>query len=369
MNAFDKISRDENGRQIPGKCLPVFIHSGDYFLTELRVYQDGVIDCWQRVTLTGLRHKIEEGWVVTKIPEDAKVHVHHLASFNVTNVRIDVEEEELLKEVADAIEDLNGRQRSSDRCVEAWKAYRETPSEANKLRLKQTYEAVPQHLRRYLGDQDVKDHPIRMVLYGAQEQEKWSHRIAAKQAGIRPPSLDIPRPFDESDAQPKAPAEPQRKKLAGHFKMALVALYCDPGIGEPIFARERHDEVYELCVSGNEGEGVKAFLKDLAEARAAYAHRPQILVRLSSALSQFAEQLESRGQWAAAIEAHVESASMNPDGASVGRLMEIAVTRQDAALAKRLVELRRALKLSDVPERASLLLRVAPESFRALLEK
>jgi hypothetical protein len=43
------------------------------------------------------------------------------------------------------------------------------------------------HNRQYvLHDMDLKDIPIRMIIYGEQEIENWSHRIAARRHGIMP---------------------------------------------------------------------------------------------------------------------------------------------------------------------------------------
>lgn len=47
--------------------------------------------------------------------------------------------------------------------------------------LKRLYESIPEDNRRFiLHDIDVKDIPIRIILYGTQEIEGWSHYMAAK---------------------------------------------------------------------------------------------------------------------------------------------------------------------------------------------
>ena len=41
---------------------------------------------------------------------------------------------------------------------------------------------------------DVKDVPIRMIIYGKKEIEYWSHRILARKLGQKPlPTIDVPR--------------------------------------------------------------------------------------------------------------------------------------------------------------------------------
>ena len=62
-------------------------------------------------------------------------------------------------------------------------------SEEVQQELRQAYEAIPAHNRQYvlgLGDMDVKDIPIRMIIYGEDEIENWTHRQVARKLGMRP---------------------------------------------------------------------------------------------------------------------------------------------------------------------------------------
>lgn len=54
--------------------------------------------------------------------------------------------------------------------------------------------AVDWSQRHYLGDMDTYDIPIRIILYGDQEVEAWSHFIAARASGKEPPVISVPRP-------------------------------------------------------------------------------------------------------------------------------------------------------------------------------
>ncbi len=143
-----------------------FIHNFEYHLTHISIYRDGMIDCWELVTFEQFEQKVRSGWVVTQPPPNAKISVSFLASFTATDASYWIEPEEFIREVADEIESLNGRPTSADRCLTAWRAFEASPSEATKENLRQTYESIPKHNRRYvLGDMDRKDFPIRCVLY------------------------------------------------------------------------------------------------------------------------------------------------------------------------------------------------------------
>jgi FtsZ-binding cell division protein ZapB len=151
-----------------------------------------MIDCWGLVNFDEFKQKIAQGWVVTTLPNKAEVTVSLLTSFKAIEVQAWVEEEEFIKEVADEIEKLNGRPTSLDRCLKAYQQYQAEESDEARQHLKETYEAVPEHLRMFLGDMDVKDIPIRMIIYGEDEIENWSHRKMARHLGLKKlPGLDV----------------------------------------------------------------------------------------------------------------------------------------------------------------------------------
>ena len=182
----------QDGKRIDGIFFMAFIHNGDYHLTRISVYQDGMIDCWELVDFEGFKEKVRSGWVVTQPPEGALISVSGLASFNAVNASYRIDPEELIKDVADELERLNNRPNSFDRCLDAYKLFQEDPTEEARENLRQAYEAVPKHNRMFLGDMDVKDIPIRMIIYGEQEIENWSHRQVARRQGIEPlPSIKV----------------------------------------------------------------------------------------------------------------------------------------------------------------------------------
>jgi hypothetical protein len=179
---------------VSGTYLHAFIRNGDYFLTEIKIYADGKVDCWELVDFEAFKQKVRSGWVVTQLPEHARVSISGVASFVAREVRSFIEPEEFIKEVAEEIEELNGRPTAGNRCRAAYKAFQTEQTEAARQRLRQAYEAVPEHLRgSVLRDIDTKDFPIRMIIYGEDEIEKWSHRIASRKLALEPlPTIYVP---------------------------------------------------------------------------------------------------------------------------------------------------------------------------------
>lgn len=171
------VCRRVGNKIILGKSLPAFIHNGDtYFLAQVVVYQDGQIDCWGYVTFEEFEQKVRSGWVVTHLPENAELNIHHLAAFKARDVFNFVEEIDLVREVKDLLEQFNGDLSLSEKCWRAFLRYVENPTESNRVELRQAYLAVPKHLRGYiLGDQDLKDTPIQTILEQSMNEEtlRW----------------------------------------------------------------------------------------------------------------------------------------------------------------------------------------------------
>jgi hypothetical protein len=160
----------EGDTEIVGTYLHAFIHNDEYFLSEIEIYADGQVDCWGLVDFETFKQKVRSGWVVTQLPERATVDISGLTFFTACEVQSFVEPEEFIKEVAEEIEELNGRPTAADRCRAAYEAFQKEQTEAARGTLKQEYEAVPAHRRRMvLRDMDVKDFPIRRIIYAEGE--------------------------------------------------------------------------------------------------------------------------------------------------------------------------------------------------------
>ncbi|WP_323746261.1 NADAR family protein [Catenulispora pinisilvae] len=169
--------RDVDGERIVGTWRPAFIRNGrSYFLTDLLIYADGMVDCWGLETLEGFADKLASEWVVTDVPEDTRVSAHHLGSWKMADPHLSLTPEMLLGEVRDTVDDLNRRPNSTARCLAALDVFLADPTEANRDAAREAYEAIPEHLRHYaLGDMDNKDHPLKALVYGVGSQiELWS---------------------------------------------------------------------------------------------------------------------------------------------------------------------------------------------------
>ncbi len=149
-----------SGEIIRGQGLSAFIHNSDYYETIIGVFEDGKIDCWGLVDFEEFKIKVAQGRVVTEVPKGARISCHHLYWGNST-LEFYIEIDEFVKEVADTIDLLQGKQTVAETCVQAFAKFLTLPTTENKSSLRAAYNAIPKHLRIYvLGDMDYKDSAI-----------------------------------------------------------------------------------------------------------------------------------------------------------------------------------------------------------------
>lgn len=230
--------RNVDGQRIEGTWRHAFIHNGNYFLTDLLIYADGMVDCWGLETLEGFADKLASGWVATDLPEGAQASVHHLASWKFAEPKTWLTPEMLLGEVRDDIDNLNGRPDSTGRCLAAVDVFRDQPSEANRAAVREAYEAIPEHLRRYaLGDMDRKDFPLRVIATGPGNQiELWSGNTVDVTEEMHASALEYFAEREQWRQQAKTktpadgPAEPIESSIHLNYMVFPGGWPQDPGV-------------------------------------------------------------------------------------------------------------------------------------------
>lgn len=142
-----------NDKPILGVFLTAFIHNGSYYLTKIGVYADGMIDCWGLVDFEGFVRKVRSGWIVTSLPEGAEVGISGMTMFTANKILYNVPESEFIKEVSDAVEELNERPSSMRLFAEARKKYWNEPTEENQKSMHEAFAKVPHHKKKFLTNQ------------------------------------------------------------------------------------------------------------------------------------------------------------------------------------------------------------------------
>jgi hypothetical protein len=161
--------RIADGEVVPGVFFPAFIHNGDHHLASIVAYQDGMVDCWGLVTFEDFKQKVRDGWVVTSVPEGAIVSIHHVARFTVSGVAVEGPEEEFVKDVANAIEELNGRPTAQARLVEAIRGLRAEATPELRREFRRAYADLPAYCRKYVFGSRMEQYKDLQRLLESQE--------------------------------------------------------------------------------------------------------------------------------------------------------------------------------------------------------
>ncbi|MFE3880743.1 NADAR family protein [Kitasatospora sp. NPDC059146] len=160
--------RTVDGVRVPGTWRHVFIRNGGHhFLIDLFIYADGLIDCGGLVTVEEFEEKVRTGWVATSLPEGGEASADELAEWRFSGPRSWRTPEQLVAEVRDTVDLLNGRPDSTRRCLAAVEVFLAARTEENRAAARAAFMAVPAPQRcRVLGDMDRKDAPLRALVAG-----------------------------------------------------------------------------------------------------------------------------------------------------------------------------------------------------------
>ncbi len=189
----------ETPKKINGDSVQLFYKEGDlFYLAKVNIFADGSIELNRlpkviETDLNGLKQLVKEKVVLTHIPKDAKVCIHGLGSFVATKKLWGEGIKNKLAEIEEILRKLKGEPTFFEICRAAYEAYLANPTAEKRKALKEAYEKVPEHQRMYLGDMDTKDVEIRMIIYGEEEIENWSHYQLAKQFGDELPNITLPK--------------------------------------------------------------------------------------------------------------------------------------------------------------------------------
>jgi hypothetical protein len=162
-------------RKTFGKYINVLFRDEDkrIYLTELSIFKDG------NITLSNLPHSksfkledlhslIKEKKIFSELPIGERVIINKLGSFVITEGDSN-EINDIHAEIIEHYNMLNGKESIINKCRRLFELYMIKPNQELKEELKVTYEAIPNHLKSYVGDMDSGDSKIRHILYGEED--------------------------------------------------------------------------------------------------------------------------------------------------------------------------------------------------------
>ncbi len=167
-----------DGEEIAAKKLPVLeVVADGYRLQHWFIYADGLSQLGYGNELLppdAVAQMFRQGRLTLSVSEGAWVTLDGLGRFQAGEGWWGIKPAERIREATGFLEELSGGPGPLRRCIDAHRAYREDPTREHREALREAYEAVPEHLRRYCGDMDSKDGPIRRILYGDERQGRPS---------------------------------------------------------------------------------------------------------------------------------------------------------------------------------------------------
>ncbi|MFF3211277.1 NADAR family protein [Streptomyces sp. NPDC002886] len=156
-----------DGVRIPGTWRPAFIRNGHHHLIDLFIYADGLIGCWELVTVEEFEEKLRTGWVATTVPEGAVAAAPGMGEWKFSEPRHWTAPDELVAEIRDTIDQLNDRPDSTARCLAAVDVFLADRTEENRAAARTAFLAVPKSQRHWaLDDWDTKAWQLRVLVAG-----------------------------------------------------------------------------------------------------------------------------------------------------------------------------------------------------------
>ncbi len=197
-------SQAHSVKEVFGETLNLFYKTGlnSFQLVRLNIYKDYMVEiaCIENPVLIGLeefKQMALSGEICTMLPENAVLQIYGLGEVIVHNTQSRISANDKVLEIEDILRRLNGEKDSITNCRNILLKYRDNPTTTVKNELRIAYEKIPAHNRKFVGDMDVKDTEVRMIIYGADEIKKWSHYQAAKESGLKLPVINIPETKDD----------------------------------------------------------------------------------------------------------------------------------------------------------------------------
>ena len=92
---------------LEGFSIPGIIHNMQYHFTDLQVYSDGLISCWEMVDLPMFKDKLTKGWVVTSIPNGEAISIFNLGHWTIEQGKWQHTKETIYEFVYSLVKKLN----------------------------------------------------------------------------------------------------------------------------------------------------------------------------------------------------------------------------------------------------------------------
>ena len=93
--------------EIKGVSIPGIIKNGSYFFTDLDIYENGRVACWNFKDFDHFKADVNREWVSVSIPNGKSISIHSLGSWQIKMGKWDFTKDNFIDHVFSIIETLN----------------------------------------------------------------------------------------------------------------------------------------------------------------------------------------------------------------------------------------------------------------------
>ena len=94
-------------QRVEGKYFPGIINNVNYFFTTVALYEDGVINCWEKVEFHNIKNIIEKGWLCCEAPNGKNISIFQVGNYTIKSAKWKYNKETYYKTIIDNLKELN----------------------------------------------------------------------------------------------------------------------------------------------------------------------------------------------------------------------------------------------------------------------
>lgn len=160
----NKTFREEQGKVINGIIIPAIIENSNFWLTEIVIYEDGKIFCWELVSLDEFKEKVYSKKILVSIPNGSKLFLPNWGEIEISNFFSYKTKEDFITEVEDILDELSGKVSRTEKCRILFKEYLIKSDIEKFTELKKAFESLPSHNNVIIDMVDYKDPLIGLMI-------------------------------------------------------------------------------------------------------------------------------------------------------------------------------------------------------------
>ena len=156
--------RNKDGILVKGVAFNIILNNRGYYLVDLIVYADGLIDCLGSIDIEKLKEHLDSGKLTRELPKESGLFIPYIGSVWTANaLSPGYDNAQFLKIIGDTIKELNSEPDIKKQCIQRFKQYLIEPNDSNFENLKNDFLRIPENERALFEMVDHKDPLIELM--------------------------------------------------------------------------------------------------------------------------------------------------------------------------------------------------------------